>query len=139
MVKLEINRGKDERIDGRQLEAVIDVARKVLKIRKNQEISLAFVAPQAIRKINKTYRGKDSVTDVLSFEEFGSGPFIGEILICLPQARKQAKEVGWSLKNELDKLLLHGYLHLIGYDHEKMADAKKMEKIEDDILRKLSE
>ncbi len=79
------------------------------------------------------------MTDVLSFEESGSGSFIGEILICLSRARKQAKEVGRSLKNELAKLLLHGYLHLIGYDHEKLTDAKKMEKIEDDILRKLSE
>ena len=136
MLKLEINNRTRVKVDKKYLEGVVDVARKILKIRKNQEVSLAFVSPQIMKKLNKAYRGKDSVTDVLSFGDEADGAFIGEILICLSRAKQQAKFVGWSLKRELVKLLIHGYLHLLGYDHEKLKDALKMEKVEDDILNR---
>jgi probable rRNA maturation factor len=97
-------------------------------------VSLAFVTPKEIQKINKAYRGKDAVTDVLSFEE-NRGAFIGEILICLAQAEKQARVAGWPLKNEIVKLLIHGYLHLMGYDHETLKDANAMEAREIEILK----
>lgn len=107
---------------------------------KNSEVSLVFVGEKMIRKMNKTYRGIDRVTDVLSFgnesdekDKFvsaGEDKGLGEIFICVKRAKKQAEEKGHSLKNEIGVLMIHGVLHLLGYDHEKDADAARMEKME---------
>lgn len=113
------------------------------------EISLAIVGNARMRKLNKMYRGKNRVTDVLSFGdksvfEYLSKAFkdkfveipdkterLGEIIICYPRAKKQAKEKGHSLKKEVTILLIHGILHLLGFDHEKM------ETVESKILLKI--
>lgn len=131
------------------------------------EISLAIVGDARMRKLNKMYRGKNRVTDVLSFgersvlqyltkafpkakkekdlsnQEFIAAPDglnrLGEIIICYPQAKKQAKEADHSLKKEVAILLIHGILHLLGYEHERNdEEAKKMKEIEKKILSKIS-
>ncbi|PIR71400.1 MAG: rRNA maturation RNase YbeY, partial [Candidatus Nealsonbacteria bacterium CG10_big_fil_rev_8_21_14_0_10_37_25] len=76
-----------------------------------------------IRKLNKKYRGKNRMTDVLSFPDNG----LGEIVICLREVKKNAKKFGSSFKKELSTCLIHGILHLLGYDHEKsVEEVKKM-------------
>ena len=85
------------------------------------ELSIVFLPEKEMRQLNKMYRQKDKVTDVLSFEL----P-LGDILICYPQAKRQAAERGHTVKQEVVDLIIHGALHALGYDHEKPKDAKIM-------------
>lgn len=85
--------------------------------------SVAFISNERMKQLNSTFRGKDAATDVLSFP-FEAQPFepesdeIGDIVISAEQAQKQAAENGLSLEGEIKQLILHGVLHLCGYDHE---------------------
>lgn len=88
---------------------------KILKIKKT--ISLAFVSSAEIKKLNKIYLRKNEVTDVLSFA--GEKESLGEIVISLPQAKKQAKRARHSLEKEIRILTIHGLLHLLGFDYTK--------------------
>ncbi|MCY7464083.1 rRNA maturation RNase YbeY, partial [Bacillus paralicheniformis] len=93
---------------------------------------------EEIQKINKEYRGKDYPTDVISFalEEDGEGeieiigadmpPVLGDIIISADKAREQAEEYGHSLMRELGFLTVHGFLHLLGYDHMTEEEEKEM-------------
>lgn len=93
---------------------------------------MVLVDDARIKAINKEYRHKNHVTDVLSFED------LSEIFICLPQAVRQAKMLKHSIDCELTRLLVHGIVHLKGYDHEKGGrQRKQMEKTEDKILKNL--
>jgi len=110
------------------------------------ELSVALVEPGKIRELNSGYRGKDSVTDVLSFEccpdpdvkeeDLEIRP-LGEVIICPSRVEEQAKENGNSFEKELNLVLIHGILHLLGYDHEKSEEeAKIMEDKQDGYLRR---
>jgi probable rRNA maturation factor len=85
------------------------------------EVSLAFVGEQAIRTLNRKFMKKDKPTDVLSFPLGEKGPdgkfYLGDIVIAVPVAVRQAREKGHSLDRELRLLAIHGYLHLLGFDH----------------------
>lgn len=120
------------RLSGRALQELLDTVGKALPKKAGGELSIAFVSEQAIRRINKTYRKKDKVTDVLAFEF----P-LGEVLICYSQAKRQAAERGHTVKQEVLDLLIHGILHVFGYDHEKPKDAKLMLPLQAKIFRKL--
>ena len=104
-----------------------DFLKKTAKIvtdgekKKAIELSIALVRQGRIRELNKRYRGKNRVTDVLSFSYDGSG----DIVICLGEVKKNAKRFGTTFKKELAICLIHGILHLLGYDHEK--EAKEVE------------
>jgi probable rRNA maturation factor len=98
------------------------------------ELSILFTGNAEIKKLNMLYRKKNKPTDVLSFPAAtGPGPeTLGDIVISLPVAKAQAKSAGWQLEKELIFLLIHGLLHLLGYDHElgprqarEMADIQK--------------
>lgn len=85
--------------------------------------SIAFVSDRRMSELNKFFRGKDSTTDVLSFpnepDEFNKDDKnLGDIVISAEQAQRQAEENGLTLKNEIKQLIVHGLLHLCGYDHE---------------------
>jgi len=85
--------------------------------------SLAFISDRRMKELNKFFRGKDTTTDVLSFphepDEFDVDKTnLGDIVISAEQAQRQAKENGLTLDNEIKQLILHGILHLCGYDHE---------------------
>ena len=97
-----------------------------------RELSVLLVSDRGMRKLNREYRGKDQATDVLSFPQAepkaaarARGP-IGDVVISLQTALRQAAEGGWSLKAELRRLLAHGLLHCLGHDHEEAAEAKRM-------------
>jgi len=98
------------------------------------DISVAFVGGKEIKKWNNLYRKKNKVTDVLSFS-YNEKPLSGEIIICYPKALEQAKQKGWGVKKEITTLLIHGILHLAGYDHEKSGrEARKMDKLQNKIF-----
>ncbi len=94
------------------------------------EFSVAFVSDRRMRELNKFFRGKDATTDVLSFphvpDDWNAGilpamseaRFFGDIVISIEQAARQAEENNLTLENEIKQLMLHGVLHLCGYDHE---------------------
>ena len=97
------------------------VAKKVLKGENKgiEHVSIAFVSPNEIQKLNKKYRKKDKPTDVLSFEKVSDfKDECSEIIICPAVVRENAKESKLSLKKELAKIMIHGLLHALGYDHE---------------------
>lgn len=106
------------------------------------ELSILFVGDRAMRTLNRTWRGKDRTTDVLSFS-LREGRFprirpelLGDIVISVPAAARQAREEGLPLVREIDRLLVHGLVHLLGYDHERgPREARRMRSKERELLR----
>ena len=102
-------------------------------------VAVAFVSDRRMRELNRRYRAVDSTTDVLAFPSGERRPeggvHLGDLAISLPAAARQARERGHSLARELRVLLLHGYLHLLGHDHEK--DRGQMRRLESRLLREL--
>ncbi|HKR64817.1 MAG TPA: rRNA maturation RNase YbeY [Thermoanaerobaculia bacterium] len=84
--------------------------------REIEDVSIAFVDDDAMRELNKRFRKKDKTTDVLTFR--GDDSFLGDVVICIDQARRQAADEKHSLATEVRYLILHGVLHALGYDHE---------------------
>lgn len=114
------------------------VARKILKEEKrnNLELSVAFVTRKKIRELNKKYRGENKATDVLSFghlefidKKSKAKKMLGEIIICPQEVKKNAAKFKTSFEEEMISCLIHGILHLVGYDHENfLKEAKLMER-----------
>ena len=100
-----------------------------------EELSIALVSDREIRRLNRRWRGKDHPTDVLSFPLNDSGA-LGDVVISLETARRQAREGGWPLAAELRRLLAHGILHCRGYDHGDGRQARKMAAAERRLLGK---
>lgn len=108
----------------------------------NVEISITLTDNETIRNINKEWRRKDKPTDVLSFPQGETVGYrynvLGDVIISLPYAKKQAQDIGHSYKEEIVRLLTHGILHLLGYDHEtNEEDAKVMFELQDEIFQKV--
>ncbi len=111
-------------------------------------ITVTFTNPENIRKINKQYRNIDKATDVLSFplyekqeldkkieqQEFLHEDVLGDVVISIEKVEEQAKEYGHSFERELSYMLVHGFYHLMGYDHIEEEDKKKMREKEEKIL-----
>lgn len=112
-------------------------------IRKpHAEVSVLLVGDRRMRRLNKQYRKRDKSTDVLAFPlQEGPGPrtvLLGDVVISVPMARRQARESNRSLDRELTVLLVHGILHLCGYDHERgIEEARRMQRRERAILRRV--
>jgi probable rRNA maturation factor len=122
------------------------IAIKILELveQSQAELSVALVNNAKIRELNATFRKKDQPTDVLSFpagKELPKGVrLLGDVVISVEKARKQAKEKGRTLNEEMVTLLIHGVVHLLGYDHERSAkDARIMSRLEERIYRALCE
>ena len=144
------NETKEEVNIEKYLEKVI---REVLKLEdideKKCEISLSFVDEEKIRQLNKDFRSIDRVTDVLSFpiEDFfnedrenileKSYLMLGDVVICLDVARKQADDLGHSFEREVMYLTCHSILHLLGYDHIEDDDKKIMRAKEKEVMKNL--
>jgi len=124
--------------------AVLDKAAQLLAIDAQAEVSVVFVDDEYIRELNRQFRGKDCSTDVLSFAlnegdepEILDGPeetLLGDIVISLETAIRQADDFGHSLERELAYLTVHGVLHLMGYDHEAEDAKAEMRRQEEQIL-----
>ncbi len=123
---------RDPAIDARRLK---NTAQKLLRSagRPAGELSLLLTGDAQVRELNRTHRGKDAPTDVLSFPA-PRGPgqseeerFLGDIAISVDTARRQAAEYDAPLQNEVNRLLIHGLLHLLGHDHHEAGERAAME------------
>lgn len=130
----------DEKIDTTELDSVIKFACKHLNI-ENPLLNIVIVDNKKIREINKEYRNKDSVTDVISFAfeevndvDYENVRFLGEIYISYERCKEQALDFGHSVRREFSYLAVHGLLHLLGYDHMNEEDKKVMRSLEEEIL-----
>lgn len=103
--------------------------------KKNFDISIAFVGDAAMRVLNKKYRKKDQATDVLSFS--GEGNFLGEIIIDYAQIKRQAKVYKNNIKDELVFILVHGLLHLLGFNDKTERGRVEMEKMGKEFINKI--
>jgi len=123
---------------------VLRKAADVYGLTENNEVSLVFCDDAYIQDLNKKYRGKDQSTDVLSFAlnegeepEIVDGPsqvLLGDIIISLETAARQAEEYNHSLEREVAYLTVHGMLHLLGYDHMTEEDKAEMRIEEEHVL-----
>ena len=141
MNEFEIINSTDNKIDELdELRNVVEFALKYQKV-ENAIFNIIIVDEEEIHKINREYRGKDSVTDVISFALEDDKVFIetdfrvlGDIYVCIEKVKSQAEEYGHSFKRELAYLTIHGLLHLLGYDHMTSEEEKIMNEVEEMIL-----
>jgi len=112
---------------------------RYLKIYRKNKISVALVDNKTIKRINKLYRRKNEVTSILSFSEKDNNKkfivkedenYFGEIIIAYPELKRKAYQNKMAVKEQLKKLLIHGLLHLAGYDHLRKEEARRMERLE---------
>ena len=133
------------------IEDVLNFAGSYLKLPENTEMSVTLMDNEHIHEINKKYRGVDKPTDVISFaieeddpdevpiilpedEEFDIPKNIGDIMVSMDKVKEQAEYLGHSEDRELGFLVVHGFLHLNGYDHMKEEDEKEMVGLQREIL-----
>lgn len=119
-------------------------------IDKNVEMNVIVTTPEEIRRINKQYRGVDKETDVLSFPMFEKEEVekiqkegtkipevLGDIIISIEQVKKQAEEYGHGFERELAYMVVHGFYHIIGYDHMVEEEKQQMREKEENVLKKI--
>lgn len=137
MASLLVVNKRNWRLDFSWLQSLERVLQKEFKIKK--EISISLLSPSEIKSLNKVYRHKNKVTDVLSFS-LDEAELLGEVLICVEQAKKQAQSKKHSLNQEIKILTIHGVLHLLGYDHElSEAEYRRQTNMEAKILANISQ
>lgn len=134
-------RGPGRKVPSRALKKIAQGILAVLG-EGEAELSLALIGDAEMRKLNARYRRKDYPTDVLSFpleEKLPSAErLLGDVIISVEKARQQATERGRTRDEEMVTLLIHGIVHLLGYDHERSArDARIMKRLENKIYRQL--
>ncbi|HEY0426375.1 MAG TPA: rRNA maturation RNase YbeY [Pyrinomonadaceae bacterium] len=135
-----INQQRKIKFDWQILQSFAEAAIDRIPEAQKKSAAIAFVSDRKMRELNVTFRGKNSTTDVLSFpfeaDEFEKMPdaaargFLGDIIISAEQAEKQSKENNLDFETEIKQLILHGILHLCGYDHESDGgemNAKELE------------
>ena len=141
-----VNRQRLTRIDVQRIATLSDATLGAVG-RAGTSLSVVFVRDRAIRQLNRKYRNQDRTTDVLSFASgdalagaepgffIGEATFLGDVVVSVDTARQQASEAGHSVNRELDELVMHGVLHLCGFDHE--TDSGEMNRLELKLRRKL--
>ena len=135
-------------LDG--LKALLQAGARALRLPEEAVTVITLTGDEHLREYNRRYRGLDEPTDVLAFaarekpsdQRFQAPPgtedWLGDIVISLPRARRQAREAGHSVNDEVRLLAVHGFLHLLGYDHAKSADEVAMTALTNRILGSLS-
>lgn len=129
------------------LRIVLEKTAQIYDVSAQTEVSILLIDDEYIHELNRQYRGKDRPTDVLSFAlnegeepDIIDGPeenLLGDIIISIETAARQAQEYGHSLEREMAFLALHGMLHLLGYDHETEEERIEMRKEEEYVLEQL--
>ncbi|MBP9695477.1 MAG: rRNA maturation RNase YbeY [Candidatus Magasanikbacteria bacterium] len=129
-------------ISRKEIEAVVFAVLSRIG-RKGEDVSVHCIGDRRSQTLNRHYRGKDKPTDVLSFAasegkalKRGLSGDLGDIFICIPQIRRQARQYGISSQEEMIRMLAHGVLHLAGHDHLREREAKIMFGIQEEIVRK---
>jgi probable rRNA maturation factor len=128
-----LNRQRTRPVRTARLRRVLQRAADALDV--GGEVALVLTGDRAIRALNARYRGKDRPTDVLSFPGGAVGDELGDIVISVQTAERNARGLGRSLAQELDVLALHGFLHVLGYDHE--TDDGTMDRLERRLRKRL--
>lgn len=128
-----LNRQRRRRVSLARLRRVLRGAARALRVRG--ELALVLAGDGLLRRLNRDYRRKDKTTDVLSFPGEGGEAGLGDVVISVAQAARNARGLGRTLQQELDVLALHGFLHALGYDHE--TDDGRMERLERRLRRRL--
>jgi len=123
----------DHPANNSQIDTFLRVAQRAVGIRG--QVNVLITSDDKMRRLNRDFRGKDQVTDVLSFPAARNGKIAGDIAICRDIARQNARTLGHSLNTEVKILLLHGLLHLAGHDHE--SDNGEMAALERKLRAKL--
>ena len=130
-------------VEEEQINELLNFAYSHLELKDEAEVSVSFVSDSEIKEINRDYREKDEVTDVISFAFLddedepvieGMPSVLGDIIINTNGAREQAAEYGHSYEREILFLSLHGFLHLLGFDHMNKEEEKEMFGIQKEIL-----
>jgi len=126
-----LNRQRRRRVDVSRLRRVLRSAARALRV--SGEVALVLAGDRTLHRLNRDYRGKDTPTDVLSFPGEEAG--LGDIVISVPTAERNARRLGRTLPQEIDVLALHGFLHVLGYDHE--TDDGAMDRLEQRLRRRI--
>ena len=142
MVTVQINTRISPLIDEAFIYHVASATLDILGFEFN-EVSIVLDSDEQIRILNKTYRELDEPTDVLSFSSGEIDPdtgsrYLGDVVISFPRAKAQATEQGHSIKKEMTTLIVHGLLHLAGYDHANTSQEKKLFSLQNEIIDELS-
>lgn len=127
--------GRTYKLNKEYLEKVAEAAFSFLP-QKDGEIELSFVSESKIQELNKNYRQLNKVTDVLSFEIL-KNPLLGQVFVCYNKTKEQAETLGHSLEKEAAVLLVHGILHVFGFDHENESDYQQMHRLEEKIITQI--
>jgi len=127
------NLNKKHRIDEKFIEKIVAIILKILKKSSNTKLEIVFLSDNVIKPLNKRYKGANCATDVLSFD-LGS---CGQILISSDMALRNSRVFNTPLEKELVLYVIHGILHLLGYDDEKPKDRSRMFRKQDSILEML--
>jgi len=127
-MQIEVYNGTRQRVPQLLLKRAGDVVGKKMRA-GGCDISVAFIGERRMRTLNRIYRGKDAVTDVLSFVEAGERRRAGEVVLCYQQIKRQAKRQGTSVQTELVFIFVHGLLHVLGYDDATTAGWREMERL----------
>jgi len=146
---IRIDRDFQERVDKKWLRRLVRESLGAHGLQTQVELSLLITDDATVRELNRTYRGKDKTTDVLSFAlevdrrgdaaagfvmPPGEIVHLGEVIVSYPKAAEQAAERNHAVEDELALLVVHGVLHLLGYDHDKPAREREMRSLEQRVL-----
>lgn len=142
MITFQIEEAYQSQIDTGQLEKVVSETLYHQRIQPDVEIAIVIGNNDHVQNLNQTYRGIDKPTDVLTFPHGVIDPdtgreYLGDIIIAFPRAAQQAETGNHPVMDELNLLIVHATLHLLGYEHENDQEKRVMWSIQDDILEKL--
>ena len=136
-----INLHRGYRVNSRLVKRIISHVLKYCGRCDKAEVEIVFLTDKAIKALNKKYKGEDRPTDVLSFDlggsSFGAGPFLGEIFISIDKALKNSKIFNTAFEKEFTLYIIHGILHLAGYDDETGKGQARMDRKQKAILKDL--
>lgn len=128
--------------DRASVRRLADAARRAVRLvlrgasARAGEVTVVLADDPLVRELNRTYRGHDRTTDVLAFPQDGPARVLGDVVISVPQAARQARRAGHSLRHEIALLAIHGTLHLLGYEDETPAGRRLMGKVQTELLRR---
>ncbi len=144
MVTIEMSGKLPSGLNIDDVQKLAELSVKIADLTGHFSVSISLVADPEIRRLNKIWRGEDKVTDVLSFGFRGTGGFVdgpvaktrqlGDIVISLPQVRRQARAIGRPVPQELSLMIVHGLLHLLGLEHDTPRRERLMFGLQQEIL-----
>ena len=117
-------------------EVIVALRQRHFKLNQYKTLSIVFLDLPDAKELNFRFREKKYATDILSFEGDGENS-LGELVLCLPVLRRQSRSTGLSERGELGYMMVHGVLHLLGFDHQKKADEAEMFALQDQIYAEL--